>query len=77
MSLHVESNLKSEIVVSLCFMGGVLYAADCPRSKLQVSVLSRQPRIMDVMLWLDIIHHLPVGIEEIDSSSGGEIFLLL
>ncbi|XP_070176614.1 uncharacterized protein [Littorina saxatilis] len=70
LSLHVEFNLQTEIVVSICFGPGVVYASDCPKSKLQVSVLSRQRRMNDVTRWLDIIRHLPVSFEELDTSSG-------
>ncbi|XP_076454882.1 uncharacterized protein LOC143289709 isoform X2 [Babylonia areolata] len=68
--LRVESDLQSEIVVSLCFTNGTHNLPHCPRSKLQVSVLSRKPVMKDVDRWANIILHLPVSMDQMDTSTG-------
>ncbi|KAL8608206.1 hypothetical protein ACOMHN_016661 [Nucella lapillus] len=66
-----ESYLGSEIVVSICFAAnGANSLNRCPRNKLQVSVLSRQPVMKDVDHWLKIVRHFPVSMDKIDSSAG-------
>ena len=70
-SLHIMRDLQTDMVVSLCFDGSVASMSECPQSKLQVSVLSRQPVMTDLDRWLTIISSLPGHVNSIDSSSGG------
>lgn len=73
MSLHIEADLGTELVVSLCFSPPQqvpLSSRSCARASRQVSVLSRERSVADWQQWLKVVGHLPPDSGKLDAKSG-------